>query len=262
MAVFHQPWKSQTVGPALKAVRLATAAALPAVTQAGAGVGATLTADAVGVLTVDGVAVVLNDRVLVKNQAATDDNGIYLCTTEGTAEAAFVLTRATDFDQAAANEVARGEGALASEGTANAGTSWILTTSGTITVDTTGLTFAQGGGDDDVVTTDPVSTFANPTVGLQVTATEVNAPLVGYVEVQIANGAEDDVRNNRSNVKWRAYGGLTVAGAAVADGQLDVSGDTTYDIEFHDMPFGWMRFRWVGDTGSGTVDLTLSAKRV
>src|SRR3972149_3276601 len=78
--------------------RCATAAALPAVTAAGSGVGKTLTADAVGVLTVDGIATFLNDRILVKNQVTGANNGIYLCTTEGTAGVAFVLTRATDFD--------------------------------------------------------------------------------------------------------------------------------------------------------------------
>jgi len=56
--------------------KLATAAALPACTAAGSGVGKTLTADAVGILTVDGVATVLNDRILVKDQVTGADNGI------------------------------------------------------------------------------------------------------------------------------------------------------------------------------------------
>jgi len=122
-------------------VRVATAAALPACTPAGTGVGHTLTADAVGVLTVDGVATVLNDRILVKNQVAGDDNGIYKVTIEGTAGVAFVLTRATDADQDA--EVTAGMFTFAEAGTANGGKGWVLTTNNPITVDTTALTFTQ-----------------------------------------------------------------------------------------------------------------------
>lgn len=127
-----------------KQVRLATTAALPANTAAGAGVGATLTANAVGVLTVDGSAVVLNDRIFVQpaHAGAADRAGIYLCTTEGTAGAAFVLTRATDFDEAKIGEVEEGAAILAVSGVTNFNKTYVLTTTGPITVDTTNLEFA------------------------------------------------------------------------------------------------------------------------
>jgi len=118
---------------------LATAAALPACTPAGAGVGKTLTANAVGILTVDGVATVLNDRILVKDQAAGADNGIYKVTTEGTAGVAFILTRATDADL----EITAGLFTFIEKGTANVDEGWILTTNDPITVDTTALVFSQ-----------------------------------------------------------------------------------------------------------------------
>jgi hypothetical protein len=117
--------------------RLATTGALPACTPAGAGVGKTLTANAVGILTVDGQAVQLGDLVLVWNQAATADNGVYLCTVQGTAGVAFVLTRATTFDQttdaAVGDIIAIGKTnpALAA-GTLNEGTFFTLTTFTTI----------------------------------------------------------------------------------------------------------------------------------
>jgi hypothetical protein len=79
-------------------VRLATAAALPACTAAGAGVGKTLTEVGNGALTVDGVAVAAADLVLVKNQVAPLDNGVYTVTAPGTAGAPFVLTRTPGFD--------------------------------------------------------------------------------------------------------------------------------------------------------------------
>lgn len=118
---------------------LATAAALPACTAAGTGVGKTLTANAVGILTVDGVATVLNDRILVTDQAAGADNGIYKVTTEGTAGVAFILTRATDAD----TEITAGLFTFIEKGTANADEGWILTTNDPITVDTTALVFTQ-----------------------------------------------------------------------------------------------------------------------
>lgn len=78
-------------------VKVATFVALPAYTAAGSGATHTLTANANGTLTVDGVLTKLGDRVLVKNGATNKDNGVYTVTTEGTAGAKFVLTRAPDF---------------------------------------------------------------------------------------------------------------------------------------------------------------------
>ncbi len=118
---------------------LATDAALPAYTQAGAGVGATLTADAVGVLTVDGVATVLNDRILVKDGAAGADNGLYAVTTEGEAGVAFILTRVTDHDL----EISSGDFVGVTGGTANAGLTFQITTTGAIVVDTTAITWEE-----------------------------------------------------------------------------------------------------------------------
>lgn len=132
-----------------QSVRLATAAALPAVTAAGSGVGKTLTADANGALTVDGVAVAANDRILVKDQATGANNGIYVVTAAGDGSNPFILTRATDFDQNA--EVTAGAAMFVAEGTANGDTGWLLTTNDAITVDTTALVFTQFTGTGSIV---------------------------------------------------------------------------------------------------------------
>lgn len=124
---------------AKESVRVATTTALPAVTAAGAGAGKTLTANAVGVLTIDGVNTVLNDRILIKDQAAGADNGIYVVTIEGTAGVAFVLTRAADADA----NVTGGMFTFVTEGTDNGNEGWVLTTNDPITIDTTALTFGQ-----------------------------------------------------------------------------------------------------------------------
>lgn len=88
-------------------VRLATTGALPACTTAGAGVGKTLTGNANGALSVDAQLVTLGNRILVKNQAATADNGVYVVTVVGNGGTPFVLTRASSFD--ATSEIAIGD---------------------------------------------------------------------------------------------------------------------------------------------------------
>jgi hypothetical protein len=122
-------------------VRVATTGALAANTAAGSGVGKTLTANANGALSVDGIAVIVGDRVLVKNEATGANNGAYTVTATGAAGAPWVLTRATDADQAA--EVTANEFFFVAEGTTLADTGWVLTTNDVIVVDTTSLTYAQ-----------------------------------------------------------------------------------------------------------------------
>lgn len=120
-------------------VRLATAAALNACTAAGSGVGKTLTQNAAAVENIDGVAVVAGDRILVKNQVAAKDNGIYTVTTVGTVAVKQVLTRATDSDSSA--KMTSGTFVWVNAGTANAHSLYVLTTANPITLDTTALTF-------------------------------------------------------------------------------------------------------------------------
>jgi len=125
-------------------VRVATDAALPAHTQAGVGVGATLTADANGILTIDGVALVLGDDALIKDEAGVPgdpSHGIYELTTEGTAGVPFVLTRRTDSDED--SEVTANMSVGVAEGTVNADTYWSITTNDPIIVDTTNVAFSQ-----------------------------------------------------------------------------------------------------------------------
>jgi hypothetical protein len=112
-------------------------------TTSGTGVGKTIQSSTNSALVVDGYTVLLNDRVLVKDQATASDNGIFLQTQLGTGAAHWILTRATDFDQAVAGKVALGAEVLVVSGTVNTGKLWQLgaPTPASITVDTTALTF-------------------------------------------------------------------------------------------------------------------------
>lgn len=122
------------------AALVATTANLNA-TAAGAGVGATLTnAGAMAAFSVDGVSPAINSRVLVKDQTLTQHNGVYTLTTVGSGAANWVLTRATDYDQAA--EIQPGTLIAVNSGTANANTSW-LETATVVTVDTDPVLFSQ-----------------------------------------------------------------------------------------------------------------------
>lgn len=85
-----------------------------------------------GLQNIDGVALSAGDRVLVKDQAAAKDNGVYVA-------AAGAWSRASDADVVA--EMTPGVLISVEQGTANADTVWMLVTDGPITLGTTGLSF-------------------------------------------------------------------------------------------------------------------------
>jgi len=131
---------SQTTGLDIKgSVRVATTTTLAgtysSVTQ-------TLTANSNGVLVIDGATLVLNDRILVKDQTTQTQNGIYIISTLGTASASFVLTRADDFNTTI--EVGAGSFTYVEEGTNNQGKSFVQTTRNVI-LDTGNVVFSVFG---------------------------------------------------------------------------------------------------------------------
>ena len=90
-----------------------------------------------GEQTVDGVALVAGDRVLVKNQSTASDNGIYTV-------ASGAWARALDFNTS--TKVTPGAFTFVEQGSTSADSGWVLTTDGAITLGTTALTFAQFSG--------------------------------------------------------------------------------------------------------------------
>ena len=122
---------------------LATAAVLPntpTYSNGSSGVGATLISSTNSTLTVDGTVAALNAVVLVKNQASTFQNGIYTVTTAGSGSAAWVLTRATYFNQS--SNMLAGSYTFVTSGTTNTNSSYVLQSTVT-TVGTTAVTFNQ-----------------------------------------------------------------------------------------------------------------------
>lgn len=131
---------------AKEAVKYATTAALATViyNNGSSGVGATLTAVANGVLSIDGNTPSIGDRVLIKNQASTFQNGIYTVTAVGAIAAVFVLTRAVDFNQS--SQIQTGDTVFVTTGTALGATTWIYNGIDAPTMGTTALTFVQTAG--------------------------------------------------------------------------------------------------------------------
>lgn len=124
------------------AVLVATTGALTVTYANGTlGVGATLTnATTQAALAIDGVTLEVGDRVLVKDQVSTFQNGIYTVTTVGTGATNWVMTRATDYDQAA--DIVQYGVVLVNQGAVSASLLYQETGAGPWTMGTTAITFA------------------------------------------------------------------------------------------------------------------------
>jgi len=108
------------------------------------GVGATLTNSGTqAALVIDGVTLSTSDRVLVKNQTAQLQNGIYTVTNTGSVSTNWVLTRATDMDESV--EIDGGDFVFVTGGTAGDNTGWVQTST-SVTVGTTAIIFTQFSG--------------------------------------------------------------------------------------------------------------------
>lgn len=132
-------------------VRVGTTANLVATYDNGtSGVGATLTNNGTqAALTIDGIAVSVGNRVLVKDQTSALQNGIYSVTAVGSESTNWVLTRTVDADQDP--EVTPGAFTFVEEGADNGNNGYVCTNTGTITIGTTGITWVQFSGAGQVI---------------------------------------------------------------------------------------------------------------
>jgi hypothetical protein len=112
-----------------------------------AGVGATLTnAGVQAALTIDGVLTTVGMRVLIFNQTAALQNGVYTVTTVGTGATNWVLTRATDantYIPSSAVGLSQGGSFFVSQGTVGAGSTFSVSTTGSLFFGQTSIAFAQ-----------------------------------------------------------------------------------------------------------------------
>jgi hypothetical protein len=129
-----------------EAVKYASTAALPSIVYANgsSGVGATLTGVALAAISLDSSSPAVNDRVLIKNQVSTFQNGIYTVTATGSGIAVFVLTRTNDFDQA--SDIQTGDTVFVTAGSTLANTTWTYNGIDSPVMGTDAITFAQAAG--------------------------------------------------------------------------------------------------------------------
>jgi hypothetical protein len=205
------------------------------------GVGATITGNSFGTLTIDGYTFLSSDvgkRILIKNEtgAYTNNttpsaafNGVYTLTTAGTVSVAYVLTRATDYDTSGTgtNEIDVGDFILVLSGTANANTSWVQQTPLPITVGTTSLTFIQFGG-----SASGVSSFSAGSTGLLPSSGTTGAVVLsGTLGVSNGGTGGTSASTARSNLSAAASGSNTdITSIALTTGTITTAASGNNDI--------------------------------
>ena len=216
-------------------VRVATTANLAATYNNGNG---TLTASSNGAISVDGVTLSVNDRVLVKDQTTQTQNGFYKVTATGSGGAAFVLTRTPDAD--AASELTGGAFTFVEEGTANADNGYVLTTNGTPTLGTTAITFEQfsGAGQisagagltktgntiDVVGTADKITVAANAVTIASTYVGQSSITTLGTITTGTWNGTAIAATSGGTGLTSIAKGSVLVANSANTLSALDGGG--------------------------------------
>jgi hypothetical protein len=171
-----------------------------------AGVGATITFIGSSLTVLDGHTLNVGDRILVKNQTNTFENGIYVYTSDT------VLTRAADFNTAA--EIHGGDFVFVENGTLYNSTGWVNENE-VNTVGTDGILWLQFSG-SGTFTAGAGLTLSGTQFSVDVTPTSGNASLIntgGAVEVKV--NTNDGLEVTASGLGINNGTGLTFSGGAL-----------------------------------------------
>ena len=197
---------------------------------------------------IDGVTdLAVGNRILLKDSADASDNGIYTVSVVGDGGTPWELTRATDANSDA--EVTAGMFTFISEGTANAGKGFVLTTVDAITLNTTSLSFSQFSGTGAVTSANSAITVSGNEVTLALatgSGLEISSGLkiasafagdgLAITTGVMAVGATDatiTVGANGIKVGLATNPGLALTSGRAADGlSLDLTALADYDSGF------------------------------
>ena len=176
-----------------------------------------------GTQTIDGVSVIAGNRVLVKDQTTTTQNGIYDV-------AAGSWSRSTDADTDA--EVTAGMFTFVAEGTLGADSGWVLTTNDTIVLGTTALAFNQFSGAGQVVAGSGMTKSGST---LDIGTANSSRIVVNADSIDLAAITQSDTSGSAGStfvqsVTRDGYGRVSgVITAAVQDATTSVKGIASFD---------------------------------
>jgi hypothetical protein len=142
-------------------------------------------------LIVDNIIVNINDRILVKNQSATLQNGLYYVTSTGDIDNPFILTRCLDADGSPANEMKGGIFTFVQEGDINSDSGWIVVSNDPITVGFTPINWVQFSGAG------------------QINAGSALIKTGNQLDVVVASTGGLDISSDALTIKFKNLGGLT-----------------------------------------------------
>jgi hypothetical protein len=206
-----------------------------------AGVGATLTnAGTQAALVIDGITMVVADRVLVYEQTNQTQNGVYVVTSVGSGSTNWVLTRSTDantYGIAGPNTLSEGSTFFVQQGVTGAGETYTCNTVGVITFGTTNITFVQisatqiySAGTGLTLTGTQFSISNTAVTAASYGSASKTVTLAINAQGQITSASEQDVAIAASQVTSGtlavAQGGTNIASYTVGD-TLFASGATT-----------------------------------
>lgn len=225
------------------------------------GVGATITKATNGSIgTIDGASVVVGNRILVKSQTDSKENGIYTITAVGSVSAPWVVTRATDADNNPSGELATGDFCFVMGGNTNAGYGYINNSAtNPIVIGTDNITYAPFNAAQTITNGSGINLVSNvlsvDTTTIQARVTDVSDTEIGYL-----NGVTSAIQtqiDTKAPIASPTFTG-TVSGVTatmVGLGSVDNTADTAKPVSTAQQTALDLKANLNSPTFTGTVTL-------